>query len=88
MRFNSVLDVVGSAFSNMSTGFVAQDDFHFVKVILFPYTVFQQIEVSLCRHIFLIPVTQNVTDDSLHHRQSVFIKKLKQCETLFSKSLI
>ncbi len=34
MRFDSVRDIVGSVFSNMSTGFVAQDDFHFVKVNL------------------------------------------------------
>ena len=85
MRFNSVREVVGSAFSNMSTGFVAQDDFHFVKVILFPYTVFERQFLYIA--CFSHPVTLNVTDDSLH-RQSVFIKKLKQCERLVSKSLI
>ena len=86
MRFNSVREVVGSAFSNMSTGFVAQDDFHFVKVI-FLRTMYSNRLNFLYIAMFFDPVTLNVTDDSLH-LQSVFIKKLKQCETLVSKSLI
>ena len=69
MRFNSVREVVGSAFSNMSTGFVAQDDFHFVKVILFAYTVFKvkQIQVSLCRHVLALALRTHVVIVTVHH---------------------